>query len=139
MKHTPPQSPSQSPCILVVEDNQNHRRIMRLMLEHQFHYRIIEAANGQQAIEMATREKPILILMDLSLPLVSGMEATQAIHANPDTKGIPIVVVSSECWDGEIKEQMQAAGATECLDKILLFEQLHSLIALYLESSSSKT
>lgn len=123
------------PCILVVEDNSDLRQILKLLIEHQFLYHVVEARDGEEAIKLAHREKPVLILMDLVMPHMNGLEAISVIRDSPEIADIPIIVVSSECWDVTVKERAQSCGGTVCLDKVHLFEQLPGLIAPILKDS----
>src|ERR1700759_4585794 len=67
------------PVVLVVEDFEDNRFMMRRLLEMSG-YRVVEAVNGQQAVESAASERPDIILMDLSLPMLDGLAATRRIH-----------------------------------------------------------
>jgi two-component system cell cycle response regulator DivK len=90
--------------ILVVEDRDDSRTILVAILKRFCGYETIEAASGAEAIEKAVSEKPDLILMDLDLPDISGMDAAKAVKENPNTAHIPIVAQtawSSRQWKGE--------------------------------------
>src|SRR3712207_8036540 len=80
--------------VMVVEDFEDNRFMMRRLLEMSG-YRVVEAVNGQEAVEVAARERPDLILMDLSLPLLDGLAATRRIREQPDLRAVPIVAVSA--------------------------------------------
>src|SRR5919107_6147165 len=80
------------PTVLVVEDFEDNRFMMRRLLEMSG-YRVIEAVNGQEAVETARREHPDLILMDLSLPLLDGLAATRRIREQDGLSKVPIVAV----------------------------------------------
>ena len=86
--------------VLSAEDNAANRRIIRDLLGRQG-YRVIEALNGEEAIAMAERERPDLILMDIQLPRVSGYEAARAIHAKPGLEHVPIIAVTSYALSGD--------------------------------------
>jgi two-component system cell cycle response regulator DivK len=94
--------------ILVVEDQEDNRQILRDLLSN-VGYEMIEAEDGVQAIEQATKHRPDLILMDIQLPLMDGYEATRRIKANPDLKSIPIIVVTSYALSGD-EEKAREAG-----------------------------
>ena len=91
--------------ILVVEDRDDLRTILVSILRRFCGYETIEAANGAEAIEKAVAEKPDLILMDLDLPDISGIDAAKAVKENPNTAHIPIVAQtawSSRQWKGKV-------------------------------------
>jgi CheY-like chemotaxis protein len=89
-----------------------------------------EATNGQQAVEMASSERPDLILMDLNLPILDGWEATRRIHTRKETSRIPIVAVSAQC-SGNWKDRALSAGARECMEKPLDFTAFDRLLSRY--------
>src|SRR3954452_108074 len=80
--------------VMVVEDFEDNRFMMRRLLEMSG-YEVVEAVNGEEAVEMALRERPTLILMDLSLPLLDGLAATRRIRGYPELRSVPIVAVSA--------------------------------------------
>jgi two-component system cell cycle response regulator DivK len=80
--------------ILLVEDNEMNRDMLSRRLERKGHHVTI-AVDGQQALELANAEKPDLILMDMSLPIISGWEATQKLKANDATRGIPVIALTA--------------------------------------------
>jgi two-component system cell cycle response regulator DivK len=86
--------------ILVVEDQEDNRQILRDLLSSA-DYEMDEAENGQEALDAVARQRPDLILMDIQLPIMDGYEATRRIKANPDTKSIPIIVVTSYALSGD--------------------------------------
>jgi CheY-like chemotaxis protein len=91
--------------ILVVEDRDDSRTILVAILKRFCGYETIEATNGAEAIEKAAAEKPDLILMDLDLPGISGIDAAKAVKENPNTAHIPIVAQSawsSRQWKGKV-------------------------------------
>jgi two-component system, cell cycle response regulator DivK len=101
--------------ILYVEDNEVNRRIVRDLLKHTS-YRLLEAADGETGVAMARHERPDLILMDLQLPQISGLEATRTLRREPTTAGTPIIAITSFALAGD-EEQAKAAGATTYLAK----------------------
>lgn len=104
--------------------------MMRRLLEMAGH-RVIEATDGEQAVEVALSERPDLILMDLSLPKLDGLAATRRIRESHDLRNVPIVAVSAH--DGaESREAALAAGCNEYVTKPIDFDQLNSLISRFL-------
>ena len=86
--------------ILVVEDQEDNRQILRDLLGS-VGYDMVEAHDGQQALSAVAEHKPDLILMDIQLPVMDGYEATRRIKADPATKNIPIIVVTSYALSGD--------------------------------------
>ena len=95
------------PVILSAEDNPVNRRIIRDLLGSRG-YEVLEAANGRDAIAMAQRHLPDLILMDIQLPGISGYEAARAIKARPELRHIPIVAVTSYALSGDDQRALDA-------------------------------
>ena len=93
--------------ILSAEDNAANRRIIRDLFGKKG-YRVIEALNGEEAVEIAKREKPDLILMDIQLPKISGYDAARAIKSNPELKHIPIIAVTSYALSGDDQKAYEA-------------------------------
>ena len=116
--------------VLVVEDVDMNRELMVQLLED--HYEVIEAVNGQEGVEAAERERPELILMDLSLPVMNGWEATRRLKANPELKSIPVIALTAHAMKGD-RETALAAGCDDYLVKPLNEDELMAKISKYLE------
>ena len=101
--------------ILYVEDNEFNRKIVKQLLA-QTKYRLREAIDGETGLRMAQEELPHLILMDVQLPKMSGLEATRRLRADPRTAAVPIVVITSYALSGDA-EKAKEAGATAYLAK----------------------
>lgn len=101
--------------ILYVEDNEVNRRIVQDLLRRTS-YRLIEAPDGEAGLEMARRERPDLILMDIQLPKISGIEATRTLRREPATAAIPIIAITSFALAGD-EQKAKEAGATAYLAK----------------------
>jgi len=84
--------------ILLVEDNEDNRVVYRTMLTH-FGFHVIEAADGAEALRSAREDRPDLILMDISIPLIDGWEATRTLKADPGTAGIPVIALTAHALD----------------------------------------
>ena len=115
-----------APTVLVVEDFEDNRFMMRRLLETSG-YHVIEAVNGQEAVEAATRERPDLILMDLSLPMLDGLSATRRIREQDGLSRVPIVAVSAHDTT-DFHADALAAGCNEYVTKPIDFDQLESLL-----------
>lgn len=101
--------------ILYVEDNEFNRKIVRDLLARTS-YRLIEANDGETGVTTAQREIPDLIVMDIQLPRMSGLDATRALRADPATAHIPIIVITSFALSGD-EQKATEAGATHYLAK----------------------
>jgi len=101
--------------ILLIEDNEFNRKIVRDLLARQ-PYDLLEANDGEAGVAAARRDRPDVIVMDIQLPKLSGLDATRAIRADPDTAKIPIIVVTSFALSGDDKKAMDA-GASAYLAK----------------------
>ena len=115
-----------APTVLVVEDFEDNRFMMRRLLEMSG-YRVVEAVNGEQAVETAARERPDLILMDLSLPKLDGLAATRRIRQQDGLAATPIVAVSAHDTT-DFHADALAAGCDEYVTKPIDFDQLESLL-----------
>ena len=114
------------PLIMVVEDFEDNRFMMRRLLEMSG-YRVVEAVNGNQAVERAASEDPDIILMDLSLPQLDGLAATRRIRSQDGLAGVPIVAVSAHD-SADFHAEALAAGCNEYVTKPIDFDQLESLL-----------
>ncbi|HEY0083159.1 MAG TPA: response regulator [Pyrinomonadaceae bacterium] len=118
--------------VLVVDDSGDIRELMRMMLQMK-NCMVIEAVNGQEAVELAPQVCPNLILMDLSMPVLDGYEATRQIKAQLKTQNIPIVAVSAFC-DVENRHKAVAAGCIECVSKPIDFAVIGEVVNRYLQA-----
>jgi two-component system, cell cycle response regulator DivK len=101
--------------ILYVEDNELNRKIVRDLLRRTS-YRLIEAHDGEAGMTAAREQRPDLILMDLQLPKISGIEATRALRAEPSTAATPIIAITSFALSGD-EQRAKEAGASAYLAK----------------------
>ena len=101
--------------ILYVEDNEYNLKIVRQLLGRTS-YRLIEAMDGQLGVETARSELPDLIIMDIQLPKLSGLDATRTLRADPKTAAIPIIVITSFALSGD-DQKAKDAGASAYLAK----------------------
>ena len=119
------------PTVLLVEDTEDNRFMMRRLLE-MTGYRVIEAMNGEEAVQLAKAESPQLILMDLSLPVIDGLAATRLIRKLPDFKATPIIAVSAHD-SSDFQSEAIAAGCNSYVTKPIDFNELEELIGQLLE------
>jgi two-component system, cell cycle response regulator DivK len=101
--------------ILVVEDQEDNRQILRDLLGNAG-YELVEAADGAQALAAYAKQRPDLILMDIQLPVIDGYETTRRIRADPESKGIPIIAVTSYALAGDEAKAL-AAGCNDYVTK----------------------
>jgi len=111
---------------LVVEDFEDSRFMMRRLLE-MAGYDVLEASDGEQAVTMAVESKPVLILMDLSLPKLDGLAATRKIRQKKGLKRVPIVAVSAHD-SPESRTEALEAGCDEYVTKPIDFDNLHAIL-----------
>ena len=113
------------PKILIVEDNDMNLDMLSRRLQRKG-YEIATARDGQAGIDQALAEKPDLILMDMSLPVMDGWEATRRIKANADIRDIPVIALTAHAMDSD-KEKAMAAGCDEFYTKPI---ELPGLLAI---------
>jgi len=112
--------------VLLVEDTEDNRFMMRRLLEMSG-YSVVEAKNGEEAVRMAKDERPELILMDLSLPIIDGLAATRRIRELPEMGDVPIVAVSAHDT-ADFHAEALAAGCDRYITKPIDFTELEVLI-----------
>jgi two-component system, cell cycle response regulator DivK len=95
------------PRILLVEDNEMNRDMLSRRLARK-KYEVLIAVDGGEGVEMATSEAPDLILMDMSLPVVDGWEATRRIKANSETEAIPVIALTAHAMSGDREKALEA-------------------------------
>ncbi len=118
--------------ILIVEDNEDCRELQAVVIRR-LGYDVIEADNGAAAIEEALAEKPDLILMDLSMPKMSGEEAIVQLKNLPSTREIPVIICTA--YDaGRRVNRAIVAGAVEVLHKPFNFSELETLLRKHIRS-----
>ena len=108
-------NPAGARTILYVEDNEPNRMIVRDLLKRTT-YRLIEAHDGEAGVAAALERRPDLILMDIQLPKISGLEAIRRLRADPATAATPIVAITSFALSGD-DQKAKEAGATAYLAK----------------------
>lgn len=113
--------------ILLVEDTEDNRSMMRQLLEMTGH-RVVEAINGEEAVGVARQGDADVILMDLSLPLIDGLEATRRIRALPELAHVPIIAVSAHDTADFYAEAL-AAGCDAYVTKPIDFTELDEMIS----------
>ena len=121
---------------LLVEDFEDSRFMMRRLLELAG-YGVVEASDGEQAVELAVQEHPALILMDLSLPKLDGLAATRRIRRHKGVGKTPIVAVSAHD-SSESRTEALEAGCDEYVTKPIDFDQLSELLERFLPRPTNR-
>ena len=116
--------------ILYVEDNEDNIFMLTRRLSRRG-FDVSVAKDGEEGIEKALSEQPDLILMDVVLPLLDGLEATRKLKSLPDTREIPIIAVSSRAMSGD-RDKALAAGCDDYHTKPIEFERLLEAISAHL-------
>jgi CheY-like chemotaxis protein len=120
------QNDLQAPLVLVVEDNEANILSLKDYLEYKG-FSLHCASNGQEALDFLAQQRPDIILMDVQMPIMDGMEASRRIRANPDWQSIPIIALTALTMPGD-RERFLAAGMNEHISKPVRLGELVSLI-----------
>ena len=97
--------------ILIVEDNEMNRDMLTRRLERRG-YEVLNAVDGGQGVEIARSERPDLVLMDMSLPVLDGWEATRQLRATPETQSIPVIALTAHAMSDD-RDKALAAGCDD--------------------------
>ena len=109
--------------ILYVEDNDDNVYMLKMRLELLGDFEVLAAEDGETGCEIALRERPDIILMDLEMPVIDGWEAARRLKGDPQTHDIPVIALSAHALAGE-REKAIAAGCDEFDTKPIEFERL---------------
>ncbi len=107
--------------ILIVEDNSDNMDVLEAFLEDEFE--LLEATDGQIGLDMAIQDKPDLILLDISLPVMDGLEVIKQIRVNKDIKDTPVIALTAHAMLGD-KEKFIEAGFNEYMSKPIVDDEL---------------
>lgn len=124
--YTPVHKSEDVATVLLVEDTEDNRQMMGRLLELSG-FRVVEATNGEEAVEAAARENPRIILMDLSLPFIDGLAATRRIRNLPGLQKVPIVAVSAHDT-ADFHHEALAAGCDAYITKPIDFSELEAVM-----------
>jgi len=113
--------------ILIVEDNPQNMRLIEMALSADS-YTLLQATNGEEALEVAKKERPDLIIMDIQLPKMSGLEVTRKLREIPQFSRTPIIAITAYAMKGD-KEKALNAGCNAYLSKPIKARDLPGLIA----------
>lgn len=118
------------PRILLVEDSEDNRGLIRQLLAL-MELGLVEAGDGEAGVAMAREQRPDLILMDLSLPVMTGWEATARIKAEPALAGVPIIALTAHAMAGD-ERRAREAGCDAFMTKPVDLDELEAMINGYL-------
>ena len=113
--------------ILIVEDNSQNVRLLKMALRAKG-YTLLEAADGEEALDMTINNKPDLIIMDIQLPKVNGVEVTKKLRQMSDFKQTPIIAVTAYAMKGD-EEKFMKAGCDAYVPKPINTRQLPEIVA----------
>lgn len=118
--------------VLVIEDDLDNLRLITYALRR-VGYEVIHAQSGEQGIDIATKEKPFFIIMDINLPGIDGLEATKQIRNKEEIKDIPIIAITSFAM-AEDRERILSAGCNGYLEKpidpLTVVESIHKFLRI---------
>jgi two-component system cell cycle response regulator DivK len=120
--------------ILVVEDNPLNMQLMAAILGGAG-YAVLQATDAQAGLELARRERPALILMDIQLPGMDGLSATRLLKDDPETRGIPVIAVTAYAMTGD-RERILAAGCDDYLSKPVGYKEVLAMLEAVLGSQA---
>ncbi|HTY20498.1 MAG TPA: response regulator [Geobacteraceae bacterium] len=118
--------------VLVVEDNRDNLRLITYALRRSG-YEVVAAGNGEEGVEMAIRERPFFIIMDINLPGMDGMEAIRCIRESDAEGDIPIIALTSYAMDGD-KNRIMEAGCNayfeKPIDPLTIVDRIHNALGI---------
>jgi len=120
--------------VLVVEDNEKNMKLFRDVL-HASGYRTLEAATGERAVELVFEHRPDLVLMDIQLPDIDGIEALSRLRADDRTASVPVLALTAQAMEGD-RERFLAAGFDGYLSKPVDIAEFVATIKRYCEDGS---
>jgi CheY-like chemotaxis protein len=123
------------PKILLVEDNEMNRDMLSRRLERRG-YEVVMAVDGADGVAKAKSERPDLVLMDMSLPVIDGWEATRRIRQDPETANVPVIALTAHAMDGDRERAMEAGCNDYDVKPIELPRLLEKIAALGVVPSS---
>ena len=123
-----------SPQILVVEDNERNMKLFRDVLQASG-YRTLEAATGERAVELVFEHRPDLVLMDIQLPDIDGVEALERLRADERFSSLPVLALTAQAMEGD-RERFLAAGFDDYLSKPVDIAEFVTTVKRFCEGGS---
>ena len=115
--------------VLLVEDDLDIREMMRMLL-NSYGYEVVEASDGYEAVELALKHRPHLVLMDIAMPVLDGLDSVRAMRQHVELAGVPILAVTA--FGDFYNQRALDAGCTDVLHKPLDFEGFRPVLQCYL-------
>ena len=115
-----------SKVVLVVEDNARNRKLVRTILKFRG-FEVVECDDGEPAVALAKKHRPVLVLMDIELPTVDGITALRRLRADPETASIPVIAVTASVIPSE-REKVTAAGFNGYLSKPIDVDAFNAMV-----------
>ncbi|MBI4826417.1 MAG: response regulator [Nitrospirae bacterium] len=116
--------------ILIIDDNEKNRKLFKVILESRG-YETVEADNGKEGIRLARETKPLLVLMDIQMPGMDGIEAAKRLKSEDETAGIPVIAVTSYAMKGD-REKFLETGFTDYVSKPIDVNEFIAAIDKYM-------
>jgi two-component system, cell cycle response regulator DivK len=123
-----------APQVLVVEDNERNMKLFRDVL-HASGYRTLEAATGERAVELVFEHRPDLVLMDIQLPDIDGIEALDRVRADERSSSVPVLALTAQAMEGD-RERFLAAGFDGYISKPVNIAEFVDTVRRYCEGGS---
>ena len=123
--------------VLIVEDNHLNMRLIEMILESD-NYTLLKATDGQEALDIAAREHPDLVLMDIRLPKLNGLEVARKLKKNAQLSHIPIIALTAHAMKGDMEKAIEA-GCDSYISKPIDTRQLPKLVANMLSPGQRKS
>ena len=124
--------------VLVIEDNRDNMRLITYALERSG-YKVVPAETGEEGVELAIRERPCFIIMDINLPVIDGLETTRRIRASEADGEIPIIAITSFAMYGD-RDKVLDAGCTayfeKPIDPLTIVDKIHTLLGLVVNNAT---
>ena len=116
--------------ILIVDDNEKNRKLLRVLLTHSS-YEVLEAENGKEGVTMARENIPGLIIMDIQMPVIDGIEALKLIKEEPSTMNIPVIAITSYAMSSD-REKFLKEGFDSYISKPIHTKEVLEVIRQFL-------
>jgi two-component system, cell cycle response regulator DivK len=122
------------PVVLIIEDNAANLKLASFLLETASHT-VLSAPDAEAGLAIARADRPALILMDIQLPGMDGLEATRLLKADPETRDIPVIALTALAMKGD-EERIRAAGCDGYIAKPMRYQEFLAVIASHLSPVS---
>ena len=129
-------NPNEQPAILIVDDIETNRTMLKRFLLQKYDCRVLEAEDGDRALQLALKESPAIILMDIGLPGHGGLFVTQQMRKRRELRDVPIIAVTAYDSTG-LRLEAETAGVTDYVTKPLDLENFTRLIDQFLQPDSA--